>query len=169
MLHLTKDEFSRFMSVVKENNTQHYAMFLLSYMHGLRVSEVINLTLSDIKGNYLTVKRLKGSETTRQILTKEERDLIQSLNNKGKLFPMSRSTAWRWIQRYGKMAGIDPVKCHPHILKHTVAHHGLDGGMKINELQKHLGHKNLNSTAMYLKVDSDIASQSAAKALGIEL
>jgi integrase len=130
-------------------------LFLVAYRHGLRVTEVINLTHRNFQDGYLTVKRLKGSLKTTHEMTPEVREEIERVlarTPRGeKLFPISRQAAGQAMVRFGKLAGIPRPFCHMHCLKHTVAMHNRGAGVEV--LKQYLGHKSGNSTLQYLKLN----------------
>lgn len=69
--HLTEDEISEIMELARETDARAWAIFVLAFNHGLRVTEVLNLRLNgDInwKDRTITIARLKGSMTTTQML-----------------------------------------------------------------------------------------------------
>lgn len=65
--------------------------------------------------------------------------------------PLSESYAWALLQRYGKAAGVDLAKCHPHGLRHAGARYRRSLGADIYELQKVLGHKGIAVTERYTR------------------
>lgn len=65
--------------------------------------------------------------------------------------PLSESYAWSLLQRYGKDAGVDLKKCHPHALRHAGARYRRNLGADIWELQKTLGHKGIAVTERYTR------------------
>lgn len=164
----------RFLAAARAKSHADWLMFLVSFHHGLRVSEVIHLTGNNVRGAYLDVQRLKGSERTVQPLVRHENPLLdeagavielcrQRARNQ-RLFPISRATAWRRAQAYGKLAGIDPTKAHPHALKHSIATQTIEKA-GINAVQKRLGHKSGSSTLMYMKLTDDEAARAVEGAL----
>src|SRR5208282_693336 len=170
MKHLSKSELNALLQVAKQSSFADELMILLSVNHGLRVSEVINLTTENFQAGHLIVQRLKGSMKTIQRLLPNEAALLSQHTpaEDGRLFPICRKTVARHLRKLGVAAGIESFKCHPHILKHTCAMIGLDGGMKINELQTYLGHKSGNSTLAYLKVSDQTACDAFASAVGLK-
>lgn len=173
MVALTKDELKSLLTTAKAHDERHWLMLLVSYCHGLRVSEMLALTGNNFKDSYLTVKRLKGSLKTRQPIWTEEKDAIDKLCTKvgdGLLFPSKakhpRHQVIYFMKKYGKLAGIPEYKLHPHVLKHSIAVHSIKKA-GIEYVKKYLGHKNGNSTLQYLKVDDDEASQAIGEAVGL--
>ena len=67
---------------------------------------------------------------------------------------------------HGKTAGIPEHKRHSHVSKHSCAMLMLEGGGKINEVQKRLGHKNGANTLKYLCVSDDAAGWAFQAAVG---
>jgi site-specific recombinase XerD len=57
----------------------------------------------------------------------------------------------KMVARYGSKAGVD-VRVHPHILRHTYATELLEDGYSVVEVQKLLGHSDLETTSIYLHV-----------------
>jgi len=172
MIHsLTKDELKRLLSAAKEENQLHWLAIIVAFTHGLRASEVCEMTAVQIKDGYLTVKRKKGSLQTTQKLIGEETEPLESLvfgrDKNFRLFPWSTRWFQKLVHKYGEKAGIPYHKSTPHKLKHTCAMLGIEGGIKIHELQQKLGHKNLDSTGQYLKINDDQAGEAWRKAVGL--
>lgn len=168
MHHLTQEQVKSLLRAVP--NDRDRTALLVMYAHGLRVSEAISLRVSDVSGGYITVKRLKGSLKTTQLLIAhkdpllDERtvlgDLIEAYNlgPSDILFPHPRLYYNRLMLKAGTAAGIPKHLCHPHALKHSIAMHMVKR-ISIDELKQYLGHRSLNSTGQYLRVDDAQASQ----------
>ena len=177
MKHLEKSELTALLTEAKRCNELHWLAFLTAYWHGLRVSEVLSLTPADFKDGFIVINRKKGSKKTVQPLVfstdllYNERDALKrvcaSIPIYQRIFPFSIRWMQKFMHKYGERVGIPAHKRSPHKLKHSIAHHCLDGGMKINELQAYLGHCSLNSTGQYLKCDQDQACKAMGKALGV--
>jgi type 1 fimbriae regulatory protein FimB len=164
---LTRIELDALLSVAEKHNPLHALMFLVTFNHGLRVSETLSLTRANIVNGYLVVQRLKGSKRTSQPLLPSERDgLLALAQNEGRFFPTYRMNFWRLMQRYGAEADIPRFKCTPHKLKHTTGRLGYEGGMGIPELQTWLGHKNGQNTMVYLQASEEQAANAFAAAIG---
>ena len=136
-------------------------MLELFYQTGIRLSELIGLTLKDIQGNKIKVlgKRNKeriipiSDDLVQQIqeyleLRKEISSKCQNLlllDSGNKLYP---TFAYRKINYYlGKVTSLD--KKSPHILRHTFATHMLNRGTGLETLKDLLGHANLSATQVY--------------------
>jgi integrase len=170
MKNFSKDELAGLLQAAKAAGPMDYLLILLSFNHGLRVSEVLSLTESNFKDGSLTIQRLKGScKTSQKLLPNEAAALAEYVitDPAGRLFPICRKTAWAHIKALGVSAGIDSIKCFPHALKHTTGKMGLKGCMTLPELQTYLGHKSGASTMAYLREDDETASAAFAKVMGI--
>lgn len=149
-------------------------MILVAYWHGLRASEVVQITRDDIQDGYLAVSRLKGSNRTTQPLVEHpdallnERaamfDYMVGMHGNQKLFPISRQQFWRLFQQYCERAAIPAHLRHPHILKHSIGMHTIDSA-GIQNVRQYLGHKSISSTGAYLKVDDQAASSAVQRAV----
>lgn len=164
MKSLTRLELNNLLAAAKTESPRDYLMLLVTFNHGLRASETVNLSRANIVDGFLVVQRLKGSHKTTQPLLENERAL-ESLPE-GLFFPMSRRTFQRRMEYYGEKAGIPAFKRHPHALKHSTGRLGYEGGMGIPELQKYLGHKNGNNTMVYLQATEEQAANAFAAAVG---
>jgi type 1 fimbriae regulatory protein FimB len=169
MRHFKPEQLALLVNSVPE----HYVMIMLvGFWHGLRVSEIMELRSRDIQHGYVKVKRKKGSLPTLQPYVlhvdadKKETALSEYSRLKEmaklpldtRLFPMTRFAVNKMMMRLNKRL-LDLPKCHPHMLKHTCAHVMLDGGKKLPEVQKRLGHKKAESTMMYLLVTEEQAAE----------
>jgi integrase len=172
MHSLNREQLEALRSAAQES-ARDALMIALAVEHGLRASEVCRLRVEDFDAStsvvYLTVQRLKGSRRTRQpLLAATRTNVIAWIAGKSPadyVFPrkkrgqrITRVTFWRVFKRHCRATGIIPADLGPHALKHTTAVLGLEGGMKINEVQRYLGHVSGASTFRYLTVGDDEAS-----------
>lgn len=151
MKSLTVEELGKLVAVARQHSERDAALIVTTYCHGLRVSEVINLGPQNLVAGKLHVDRLKGSNDTTQTLKAAERDFLLLNLPTGRPFKMNRKTVWRKMQKYCKLAGIDPQKAHPHALKHTTGRLAYEAGVGIPEVQKILGHVNGANTLKYME------------------
>ena len=153
----------------KPSNTieiRDMAIVELMYSSGLRVSETVNINISDFEENMSFLRVLgKGSKTR---LVPMGRFAINAINNwiserekisndTDALFLNSKGSrlSVRSIQlRLKKMAvkqGLPPV--HPHMLRHSFATHMLESSGDLRTIQELLGHSSLSTTQIYTKLD----------------
>ena len=144
----------------------------LLYDTGVRVSELVNIKLSDIDFDNKKIRIMgKGSyerfaffgENGYIALKKYINGLrIQLLDNKQSDYLILNKNGVKITPR-GVAKIIDSLientsiklKISPHTLRHTFATHLLDNGCDIRSVQEMLGHKNINSTQVYTHVTSE--------------
>lgn len=152
------------------------AMLELMYSSGLRVSEIINLELSDIDLNNNYVRCFgKGSKERivpigeysskyLSIYINEYRDSMKKgyytekifLNNHGK--EMTRQGFFKIIKKIAKDKDINK-NITPHMLRHSFATHLLNNGADLRTIQEMLGHSSISTTQIYTNVTNDILKE----------
>lgn len=152
------------------------AMLELMYSSGLRVSELINLELSDIDLNNNYVRCFgKGSKERivpigeysskyLSIYINEYRDSMKKgyytekifLNNHGK--EMTRQGFFKIIKKIAKDKVINK-NITPHMLRHSFATHLLNNGADLRTIQEMLGHSSISTTQIYTNVTNDILKE----------
>ena len=141
------------------------AMLELLYATGMRVSELINLDVSDVNLSAGIVS-CRGRDKVRAIpmypaaikALKEYIDFIRpemiALPSERCLFVnvsgerMSRQGFWKIIKSYQEKAGIKK-DITPHTLRHSFATHLLENGADLRSIQEMLGHADISSTQIY--------------------
>ena len=171
---LSRTELLALLRVARAHSEMHFLMILVAFSHGLRASEVCNLLVGDLRGGFLTVQRLKGSNRTTQPLVQhpdpllnEKAALLKYTSNQSadqRVFDRSRYTFWRIMQRHGRTAGLPAHKLHPHALKHSIAMQIISTA-GIENTRQYLGHKSLSSTGFYLMKTDEEASVAVGRAL----
>lgn len=145
------------------------AMLHLLYATGLRVSELIKLRVADLDEFDGTVRVIgKGNK---QRLVPVGREALRSIARystaqrpsllKGRVSPylfvsargtpLTRQGFWKLLRTHGKSAGIFRG-LSPHVLRHTVATHLLEGGADLRSVQTILGHADIGTTQIYTHV-----------------
>ena len=172
---LTYGEIDMLLSKPDTNNKlelRDKALMELMYAAGLRVSEVLNLEVSNVYFNEGYIRIFgKGSKerivpvnetalrwlneyinNCRNIVKKEKSGGILFLNHRGG--KMSRMAVWDIIKKYTLRADIDK-QVHPHTLRHSFATHLLEGGADIRIIQELLGHSDISTTQIYTHVEKE--------------
>ena len=143
------------------------AMVYLLYATGLRVSELVGLTLHkiELQQGYVRV-RGKGDkeritpfapiagEKLKLYLDQfrpelHPQDQSAFVNHRGET--ITRQTFWKTLKELAKEAKI-PSTLSPHVLRHSFATHLLQSGMNLRSLQMLLGHSDLSTTQIYTHV-----------------
>jgi integrase/recombinase XerC len=145
------------------------ALILIMYSGGLRISELVSLTLSSLEGD-LSAARVTGkggkeryvffSDQGRAALSAylaERRGRVKAASPTDKLFvnrkggPISVPGV-RWIiRKYAERSGLQK-NVHPHALRHSFATHLVNSGCDVRVVQELLGHASLSTTQRYTHV-----------------
>lgn len=145
------------------------AMLELLYASGLRVSELVTVSVNEVSTMDGVVRVTgKGDKTRLVPMGEEATDWIERYVKQARpeilnrrlsdaLFVttrgagMTRQAFWHIIKRYAKLAGIDkPIS--PHVLRHAFATHLLNHGADLRVVQMLLGHADISTTQIYTHV-----------------
>ena len=158
---LTEDEVE---TIIKHaaSGPRDKTMILVAYRHGLRVSELVDLTWRqiDLNAARLAVRRLKSGEDSVHPLSGREMRALRQLRRQqpvGSRFvfqtsrgaPMTRNGFYKLLHEAAAKAGIDGV--HPHLLRHATGFKLVNQGMDTLSLAAYLGHTNIQNTARYTR------------------
>lgn len=146
------------------------AMLELLYATGLRVTELVSLTMENVSLRQGVV-RVTGKGGKERLVPMGENavDWIETFIQQGRpallgdtssdiVFPskrarqMTRQTFWHRIKYYALIAGIDTDQLSPHVLRHAFATHLLNYGADLRVVQMLLGHSDLSTTQIYTHV-----------------
>lgn len=147
------------------------AMLEVLYATGMRVTELISLSVSDInmEMEYLscrTGERMRiiplGSKALEALDVYMQKARMNMLKNEGEkaLFvncfgnPMTRQGFWKIIKGYAKKAGIKG-EITPHMLRHSFAVHLIENGADIQSVQEMMGHSDISTTQMYARLNKN--------------
>jgi integrase/recombinase XerD len=145
------------------------AMLELMYATGIRVSELILLTINSInwqvgylitigKGNKERIVPIGKTaidsldryvKNIRQEFLKENTTNILFLNRYGR--GLTRQGFWKIVRKYVNKAGLQK-KVHPHTFRHSFATHLLEGGADLRSVQVMLGHADISTTQIYTHI-----------------
>lgn len=178
--YLTEEEVSLLLQTVDKGTLCHAArnrvMIYLLYASGMRISELVSLTLAslhydtgfiDITGKGGKARTIPLPQAVMALLKEYcETELAtfnarhQSLNNQylfpviygGSLRPITRQALWGILRALCRMAGINrPLS--PHRLRHSFATHMLKRGLDLRSLQMMLGHERVSTVQIYTHVE----------------
>lgn len=149
------------------------AMLEVLYATGLRVSELVGLTMSDVSLRQGVVRVIgKGNKERLVPLGEEAVYWLETYLEHGRhgcstvyrlmccflvsgQQQMTRQTFWHRIKHYAVLAGIDSEKLSPHVLRHAFATHLLNHGADLRVVQMLLGHSDLSTTQIYTHVATE--------------
>lgn len=167
---LSEDEVVRLLNqpdITTAEGFRDRTMLEVLYATGMRVSELINLTLERVDLNMKYIIAFgKGSkerivplgsvaaEFLQQYLEKVRPKLTHEDRNTNIVFlafgghELTRQRFWQIIRAYGRKANINKALT-PHILRHSFATHLLDNGADLRSVQELLGHSDISTTQIY--------------------
>lgn len=167
---LSEDEVVRLLNqpdITTAEGFRDRTMLEVLYATGMRVSELINLTLDRVDLNMKYIIAFgKGSkerivplgsvaaEFLQQYLEKVRPKLTHADRNTNIVFlafgghELTRQRFWQIIRGYGRKANINKALT-PHILRHSFATHLLDNGADLRSVQELLGHSDISTTQIY--------------------
>jgi len=170
--YLTINEYQKLLTVIAETASPFFKMRDLSIVSlfistGIRVSELVNLKLSDIDFDYETIKvtRKGGKEQTLPInknmviLLKDYLE-IRPETDVEKLFISKKgngvrsNTVYCLVRKYLELAGLEKNKKGPHVLRHSCLTALLSKGVDLPTLQIISGHNSILTTARYLHIQN---------------
>jgi integrase/recombinase XerD len=169
---LSKEEIKDLLAAVATTTTlgiRNAAMLEMLYATGLRVSELVALSMNNInwQAGYVITMGKGGKErivpvglVAMDALTSYlhlARPLLMAgkptegvfLTKSGTI--MSRQMFWKMIKKYSLKAGI-AKKVYPHTFRHSFASHLLEGGADLRSLQMMLGHADISTTQIYTHI-----------------
>ncbi len=145
------------------------AMLELMYATGIRVSELISLTIEDINFSigYIVCKDntkersipfgkeakkalIKYMKEGRLKLLQDEESNLLFVNYFGN--SMSRQGFWKILKHYATKAGINQT-ITPHTLRHSFAAHLIENGADMKSVQEMLGHSDISTTQIYANIN----------------
>ena len=166
--YLTEDEVRQLMKAARSTGRHGHrdaTLILITYRHGLRVSEAIALgwNMIDLSDGRLHVRRLKAGlpavHPLRGVELRALRRLARESPRSPDVFvserrsPLSDSAVRKMIARAGRQAGFEfPV--HPHMLRHGAGYKLANEGHDTRAIQHYLGHKNIQHTVRYTQLSS---------------
>ena len=164
------DRIEKIIDISKEEGVRDRAIVETLYSCGLRVSELCNLTFSNLfleegyihvrgKGNkdrLVPISQTAIDELRRWFVTRQginvkpgEEDFV-FITKRGSR--MSRITVFHNIKQYAQAAGIQK-EISPHTFRHSFATHLLERGANLRGVQAMLGHESISTTEIYLHLD----------------
>ncbi|HMS83994.1 MAG TPA: site-specific tyrosine recombinase XerD [Nitrospira sp.] len=170
---LTRSEVTALLELPPRDRAEDHrdrAMLELLYAAGLRVSELVGLTLAHVDlslgclrvmGKGAKERMVPMGQTARDLLT-EYLDHVRPVLLKGRstrvLFVsrrgrgLTRQACWKLLLQRARRAGITK-SISPHVLRHSFATHLLEGGADLRAVQTMLGHADIATTQIYTHVE----------------
>lgn len=173
--YLNYEEMERLLNCIEINTKegiQERLIIELLYSTGIRVSELVNIKIKDIKIHENQINILgKGNKERIVLFGAKAKELIKLyLNAYKEEFEGNISNQYLLINKKGKPLSTNKIELivkdalrksalklniSPHTLRHTFATHLLDSGADLKSVQELLGHENLKTTAIYTHVSNE--------------
>ncbi|HVN59347.1 MAG TPA: site-specific tyrosine recombinase XerD [Bacteroidales bacterium] len=169
---LSVEEIDRIIAAIdlsKQEGHRNKAIIETLYGAGLRVSELVNLRITDInfgegyvvvtgKGNKQRLVPI-GSKALKEIgLYRQERNQMKTITDTNILFlnrmgrRLSRVTVFNILKELAAKAGVRK-KISPHTFRHSFATHLVEAGADLRAVQEMLGHESILTTEIYTHID----------------
>ena len=161
------DQLTDFINYVQtsEFKKRDYLIVELLYSTGIRVSELVNLKISDIDLSNNMIRVLGKGNKERIVIFGDvaKEAILDYLNNERKvgsdyliLNNNNQKITTRGIEYlFSKYNKTSKTKITPHTLRHTFATHMLNEGADLKSVQELLGHENLSTTQVYTHVSNE--------------
>jgi integrase len=169
--YLTPKEIDKLLATAKHCGRwpeRDYCMILMMFHHGLRVSELVKMKISDIdlEEENFHVNRAKGGSSGGHPIYKEDRRaLLKWLKIRSDMGPATdamfiserrtkihRSQVWLMVRKVGERAGLGHLNIHPHSLRHSCGYDLINRDVPVRTVQSFLGHKSLQTTVRYTQL-----------------
>jgi site-specific recombinase XerD len=162
--YLLKSEMSALLASASRDRPwgkRNHLLILMSYNHGLRATEALNLKWSDIDYDHQTVwiRRIKGSVSGLHPLVNNEFKLLLEWRQSysvGSPFVFCKTNGDKltyagmyYLVVNAGLRAVPVVNCHPHMLRHSCGFKLANAGVDTRRIQKWLGHEQIGNTVVY--------------------
>lgn len=171
---ISEDDVAKLLQAAEESQAPDgkrlCAMVELCYATGMRVSELVGLPLATVQRDPdVLIVRGKGNKERMVPLSGPARDAVSDYlvvrdtflpegTSSPHLFPggggkpLSRQRFFQLLKDLARLAGLDPRKVSPHVLRHAFASHLLHHDADLRSVQQMLGHADISTTQIYTHV-----------------
>lgn len=171
---ISEDDVAKLLQVAEDSQgpdgKRLCAMVELCYATGMRVSELVGLPLATVQRDPdVLIVRGKGNKERMVPLSGPARDAVRDYlvvrdtflpegTSSPHLFPgsggkpLSRQRFFQLLKDLARLAGLDPSKVSPHVLRHAFATHLLHHDADLRSVQQMLGHVDISTTQIYTHV-----------------
>ena len=172
--YLTEQEVATLIQTASQKNTRMRALLEILYASGMRVSELVSLSVQAVTKDNRTVSVIGKGNKERLVPLNEaarlalndwltERELTLKKGRYSKwLFPSSgasghltRDGFFKALKEIALIAGIMPDKVSPHVFRHSFASHLIAHNADLRTVQQMLGHANIATTEIYTHILQD--------------
>ncbi len=179
---LTRDQIRRLLGKIDKNTNpgaRYYCIMIMLLDTGMRISELVRIKMVDLDLPQGVAKVFGKGQRERVVPFSRwtRRELLRYINKHRSatgyedstyLFPaadgehVSINSVQQYLRRLSKKAGLDDIRCSPHVFRHTFATEAIANGGNVFAVKDIMGHSSLQTTMKYthLKVE-DLKNQHA--------
>jgi len=160
-----KDDIDEIKSYLKNKSVRDYVLFVFGIHTGLRISDILELKVKDVKGTHIRITEKKTGKPRRSKIPASLKtildDYIQNRNDEEYLFqsrkgnnqPIKRIQAYKILNRAAASIGMDEIGTHT--MRKTFGYHLYKKTKDVAMLQKHFNHHSPSVTLRYIGIDQD--------------
>ncbi|CAM4111652.1 site-specific integrase [Mesobacillus thioparans] len=159
------EKLERIIEFFKKQSERNYVMFMIGIYTGLRISDILDLRVKDVKGHHISIREIKTGKEKRFIIIpplrrilngyisgREDNEyLIKSRNGENK--PIHRSTAYRILNEAARQVNLKEIGTHT--LRKTFGYHFYQSTKDVALLQSLFNHDSPKVTLRYIGVNQD--------------
>lgn len=175
----SQEEIQKLISVC--SNLKHKAIICTLYACGLRVSELINLKITDIDSSrmVINIQNAKGGKDRQVCLPEKLLHLLRSyymvhkpkeylFNGQNNSPQYSSRSIAQFLKHYSQLAGLNK-RIYPHLIRHDSLTHLLESGTDISIIQRLAGHQSIKTTMGYTHISHNLISKINSPLQSIEI
>ena len=160
-------------NVLKMKSERNYVMFMLGVYLPIRISDILNLRVRDVKGNALSIREKKTKQEQMMSFNPELKRILKTytknMSDHNFLFPsthsggnkpITRQQAYNIISAAGKQFGLQKIGCHT--MRKTFGYHYYQDTHDIVQLQGIFNHSDPNITKMYIGLTQKMKNDAIA-------
>jgi integrase len=159
------DDIQEVKKYLKKRSVRDYILFVLGIHIGLRISDILQLRVKDVKGTHIKITEKKTGKPRRSKIPRSIQDVIKEyisgMNDEEYLFqsrkgfnqPIQRVQAYKIISQAAAQIGLS--ESGTHTMRKTFGYHFYKKTKDIAMLQKHFNHHSPSVTLRYIGIDQD--------------
>lgn len=157
----------------KQQSERNYVMFMTGIYTGLRISDILNLQVKDVKGHHISIREIKTGKEKRFIIVPPLKKILQEYisgrgdydylikSRNGENKPIHRSTAYRILNEAAAHVNLKEIGTHT--LRKTFGYHFYQATKDVALLQSLFNHDSPKVTLRYIGVNQDSLDKAMMK------
>jgi len=162
------DKLEEMKAVLKRNNYRDFMMFVVGINTGLRISDLLKLTVGQVSNSHIMIIEQKTGKKKRFPINRHLRELLDEytlgMNDDDYLFPsrkgghIGRVQAYRVMNQAAAAVGLEDIGTHT--LRKTFGYHHYQQNKDVAILQQIFNHSSPSITLRYIGINQDIIDRS---------